>query len=102
MRSDYKSARAEQRLISKSERKKQKGNDDIGNANKRQLDSYLVTPNGSLQKYDPKANSITIISNDMPSDSNDPSRLNDIDTQERNPYTSEDFLRMLRNIIYSQ
>lgn len=90
------------RLLSKTERIKQKGNNDIGNANRRKLDSYLVTPNGSLQKYEPNSNKITIVSNDMPSDKNDPSRLNLKDSQERNPYTMEDFLRMINKVFFNQ
>ena len=38
---------------------------------------YLVTPNGSLQKYNPQNGEITIVSNDMPSDPNDPTRVNE-------------------------
>ena len=90
------------RLLSKTERIKQKGNNDIGNANRRKLDSYLVTPNGSLQKYEPNTNKITIISNDMPSDINDSSRLNVKDSQERNPYTMKDFLRMINKVFFNQ
>ena len=49
---------------------------DIGNANKDKINSYIATPNGSLQKYNYKTGEITTISEQMPSDSNDPTRLN--------------------------
>jgi hypothetical protein len=71
------------------------GKNDIGNANKRQIDSYLVTPNGSLQKYDPKNNKISIISNDMPSDSNDPEALNSNYVSPNN-FTYLDYLDLLK------
>ena len=65
------------KFISKEERKKENGNNDIGNANRIKKVSYLVTPNGSLQKYNPQNGEITIVSNDMPSDPNDPNRVNE-------------------------
>mgnify|MGYP003401451284 CR=1 FL=1 len=52
-------------------------NNDIGNDNRIKKVSYLVTPNGSLQKYNPQNGEITIVSNDMPSDPNDPTRVNE-------------------------
>ena len=64
-------------LISARDRKKIKNNYDIGLANKHKRISYVVTPNGSLQKYDPQTGKIKVLSNDMPSDSNDPDRLNE-------------------------
>ena len=65
------------KFISKEERKKENGNNDIGNANRIKKVSYLFTPNGSLQKYNPQNGEITIVSNDMPSDPNDPTRVNE-------------------------
>ena len=50
---------------------------DGTNANKHKRISYVVTPNGSLQKYDPQTRKIKVLSNDMPSDSNDSDRLNE-------------------------
>ena len=50
---------------------------DIGNANLNKINAYLVTPNGSLQKYDYKTGKIKLLSTDMPSDNKDPSRLNE-------------------------
>ena len=49
---------------------------DIGNANNDKTNSYIATPNGSVQKYNYKTGEITTISDDIPSDSNDPTRLN--------------------------
>lgn len=59
------------------------------------MDSYLVTPNGSLQKYNHKSGKIIIISNDMPSDSFDPTRMNTIGINENNKI---DFLQILKSI----
>ena len=49
---------------------------DIGNSNKRGLPSYLATPNGTLQKYNPRTGEVSIISTELPSDANDPTRKN--------------------------
>ena len=86
-------------LLSRSERAKQTRY-DIGNANIKKIDSYLVSPNGRLQKYEPKNNKISIISDDMPSDFRDPDRLNNIDTKEKNSSTMEDLLRMIKKIYF--
>ena len=51
--------------------------EDGTNANKHKRISYVVTPNGSLRKYDPQTGKIKVLSDDMPSDSNDPDRLNE-------------------------
>lgn len=48
--------------------KPQDSYDDISSANKRGLESYVVTPNGNLKKYDPSTGKISLISNKMPSD----------------------------------
>jgi len=37
---------------------------------------YLTTPDGSLKKYEPKADKTTVISTDLPSDPKDPGRKN--------------------------
>ena len=50
---------------------------DGTNANKHKRISYVVTPNGSLQKYDPQTGKIKVLCDDMPSDNNDPDRLNE-------------------------
>ena len=42
----------------------------------------MATPNGSLQKYDPKTGKVTIISKDLPSDPKDVDRLNKISPEE--------------------
>lgn len=51
---------------------------DIGDNNNTGLTGYVTTPNGSLQEYDPSTGNITTVSTNMPSDSNDPSRLNTV------------------------
>lgn len=71
---------------------------DIGNANIRKMDSYLVTPNGSLQKYNCSTGVVSVLSNEMPSDVNDPDRLNLIDIRERHPVSTSDLLRYQENI----
>ncbi len=49
---------------------------DIGQANEQHIISYLVSPCGYLQKYDSKTGKITTVSTNMPSDENDPLRVN--------------------------
>ncbi len=92
--------------FSSEEKRKSNLPNDIGNSNKRGTDSYLVTPNGSLQKYNPLTGKITVISNDMPSDANDPYRLNYIDIKENNPTTIWEIMQMQENInkgiLYNQ
>jgi hypothetical protein len=53
-----------------------------------------------LQKYDPKKNKISNISNKMPSDFRDPDRLNDVDTTEKDSNTMADLLKMIQNIFF--
>ena len=72
-------------------------------ANKRKLDSYLVTPNGSLQKYDPLNNQISIISNEMPSDPNDPSFLNQNSGYiNQINYNYDNYMKMLGSEIFTK
>lgn len=90
-------------LLSVENRTKQFGDNDIGNANKRKMDSYLVTPNGSLQKYDPLNNQISIISNEMPSDPNDPSFLNqDSGYINQINYNYDNYMKMLGSEIFTR
>jgi len=49
---------------------------DIGGANKEKQLIYVTTPNGSLQKYDPATGKISTIDTQMPSDQQDPNKLN--------------------------
>ena len=73
---------------------------DVGVSNTSKNISYVVTPNGSLQKYNPYTNKITVISNDMPSDVNDPNRLNKNNSLiEKNPMDISDYLKIWRKII---
>jgi LysM repeat protein len=51
---------------------------DIGDNNSTGLVGYVVTPNGSLQKYDPVTGNITTVNTNNPSDVNDPTRLNTV------------------------
>ena len=46
--------------------------DKSDNAKDNEL-GYVVTPSGTIQKYDPKTNMITTIATNGPSDTNDPS-----------------------------
>ena len=79
-----------------------KDNMDIGNANRRQRDSYLVTPNGSLKKYSPKTGKVTLLSTGMPSDYNDPDRKNNKSSFiETNPINANtEFLQILKILTY--
>lgn len=49
---------------------------DIGTANKEKVKVYVATPSGSLQKYDPATGKISTIDTQMPSDPQDPNKLN--------------------------
>jgi RHS repeat-associated protein len=53
--------------------------DDLKNAKSHEVDSYVATPNGSLQKFDNSTGMITSISTNISSDPADPARLNTID-----------------------
>ncbi len=53
---------------------------DIGVYNVTNKLGYVSTPNGSLQEYNPTTGEVTTISTMMPSDPNDPSRENTINT----------------------
>ena len=77
--------------LSEKELMAEHSNMDIGMANKRKIISFLVTPNGSLQKYDPKTGIIIIINNKMPNDSKDPTRKNDVSTEETKNIKAKDF-----------
>ncbi len=50
-------------LTSDKLRKLDTQNGDIGDSNSSQLTSFLVTPNGSLQSYDPKTGKIKVLNN---------------------------------------
>jgi len=49
---------------------------DIGTANKENVKIYVATPSGSLQKYDPATGKISTIYTKIPSDPQDPNKLN--------------------------
>ena len=51
---------------------------DIGSSNAASLQDYLVTPNGTLQHYDPSTGIIRIVDTDMPKDKKDTKKLEDI------------------------
>ena len=74
---------------------------DIGFSNNRKLDSYLATPNGTLQKYNYKTGKIKVLSHDMPSDKNDPDRVNTVQSDfETKPLSTLDILEINKNIMY--
>ena len=63
--------------ISAKMNKEHKEYDDIGNANRSgMLYSYLVSPNGTLQKYTVSTGKIKVVSEDMPSSYADSDRRN--------------------------
>lgn len=51
---------------------------DKENSQKNGLIGYLATSKGSLLEYEPNTDIIKVISKELPSDINDPSRLNNI------------------------
>ena len=63
-------------------RKQLKAN-DIGFANRKGALSYVATPNGSLQKYNPYTGIVERISDKLPSDKKDPERLYSISSGKR-------------------
>ncbi len=63
---------------------------DIGEANNNKYPSYLATPNGSLQKYDPKTGKTVVVNNNMPSDVKDPTRKNKVSSSETKKYDLKD------------
>ena len=89
-------------ILPKEKRKVVNANNDIGNANTSKLDCYVATPNGALLKYDYKTGEIIVVSNDMPSDPNDPNRLNNRISSDNEPDSDWDILNLLRTIIYQQ
>ena len=46
---------------------------------KKKILGYVVTPNGTLQRYDPDSKKVTTVSTNMPSDPNDWDRKNKVD-----------------------
>jgi Domain of unknown function (DUF4329) len=45
---------------------------------KSKIPGYVATPDGSVKKYDPKTDKVTVVGTDAPSSSKDPARKNDI------------------------
>ena len=91
----------EARMLTLKQRKAVTDITDIGNANRDKLNSYVATPNGSLQKYDYKSGKITMISTDMPSDVKDPERLNSISAlMENNKLGIDAILKVFRKMLY--
>ena len=90
----------ELKLISTDAQRKNVPNGDLGDSNKLKLPSFLVTPNGSLQQYNPRTGQIRIISNDMPSDHRDPDRLNTVGTEETKPFNAAAKMAVYRKITY--
>ena len=65
-------------LVGDDERKKVKDSTkDIGSSNVSGIQDYVVTPNGSLQNYNPATGSVRLVSQDMPKDINDPNKVDD-------------------------
>lgn len=78
-------------------------NNDIRVANATKMNSYVVTPNGSLQKYDYISGKIKVISINMPSDRNDPNRLNERQSEiEEDKLTISQILEIMRNVLYEK
>ncbi len=46
-------------------------------------DIYVVTPQGTLKKYDVETNNVSLVAKDIPSDPKDPMRLNIVDTNKK-------------------
>ena len=61
-----------------SEGNKHVSSGDLFLYNIEEVDGYVATPNGSLKRYDYQTGDVSIISTQMPSDINDPMRLNNV------------------------
>jgi len=73
-------------VLNTAEENKSSTTGDVGFSNKNNLTGYVATPNGSLQKYDPTTGKTSTISTQMPSDPNDPTKLNNNNAGvEKNP-----------------
>jgi hypothetical protein len=59
------------------------------------LTGYLTTPNGSLKKYDPKTQTQTTVSTDLPSDPKDPDRKNKISPDQAPPNNTPDVSKIV-------
>src|SRR5690606_17331777 len=74
--------------------------DTDGNDNDK-IDGYVATPNGSLLQYDHNTKTATTVATDIPSDPNDPTRVNTIDykplPKNEPTYNAWDWIK--RNII---
>ena len=90
----------ELKLISTDAQRKNVPNGDLGDSNKLKQPSFLVTPNGSLQQYNPRTGQIRIISNDMPSDHRDPDRLNTVGNEETKSFNAAAKMAVYRKITY--
>ena len=88
-----------QNFVTKEQRMSTTERNDIGTSNRERITGYVVTPQGSLQKYEPDNGTITVINNNMPSDINDPSRLNAIGIEEKHPISIVDVLRMQDKLL---
>ena len=72
---------------------------DIGTSNKFKTTIYLVSPNGKLQKYEPRKSKLTSISTELPSDKNDPNRLNKVSPRKKSINSFEYFMKLFRLLI---
>ena len=60
---------------------------------------FLVTPNGSLLKYDYKRGKISVISTEIPSDVTVKTRKNDISTSENYEIDADALRRMIDKLL---
>ncbi|ANH83184.1 hypothetical protein A8C56_21335 [Niabella ginsenosidivorans] len=74
---------------------------DIDNAQLQGVDSYVATPNGTLQKFKKSTGAISVISTAIPSDPRDPDRQNSVNpaTLPKNEPTYNTWDWIKRNII---
>ena len=84
--------------------KSQKG--DIGAYNKNKMDGYLATPAGMLLKYKHKTGEVKVINKMLPSDPNDPQRINKVSPLHQYPVQSgvnpsflDEVERLIKNAI---
>ncbi|WP_036879377.1 hypothetical protein [Xylanibacter oryzae] len=57
-----------------------------------------MSPNGSLQKYNPETGKTVVVNNNMPSDVKDPTRKNKVSSSETKKYDLKDEIEWQRRI----
>ena len=95
---EFTGLRDKNNIIKNAAELKKTPNYDIGYANRKKIDAYVATPNGSLQRYSHLTGRVSTISYIMPSDCNDPTRKNVVSTFERDPVNHQKLIQIVFNL----